>query len=248
MTLKTIKALFLICTIILVYSCGDNINDSSKRNDEWCWWVDEKTHKGEWIPVSAAGNVENGTYTLFFSNGLNSEIGKLKSGKNHDTTFTFNIQGQLIKYETFRNDSGIIYYINDGIYKDYYSDCKVRVIGQIKNHDRTNKWTWYFKNGNIDFYEIYRDSLNYHYNTKVSYYETGQIKDTFNFLNNKQYGMAKGWYQNGQVKAVSFWKDDIIDSLAIRYYENGKMQSKSFYIHGEKKEYTKWDESGKIKE
>ena len=82
------RLLIFIFFTFLLWSCNHNsIDDKEKRNENWCWWVDAKTNKGEWIPIKDETTVEKGKYTLFYSNGNLREKGKLNSGKRIDTIY-----------------------------------------------------------------------------------------------------------------------------------------------------------------
>ena len=234
----------LFFVLIAFCSCSDNINDNNKRNEGWCWWVDASTRKGEWIPINVSGNVENGTYTLFFSNGVMCEVGKLKNKINVDTTFTYDIYGKLIKYKTYFQDSSKIFYTNNGRYVNYYSNCKISDISIIKNHKISGMWISYYKNGNLEFIEIYKDSIT---TNKREYYETGQMKDSGVLINNEQFGIIKFWHPNGKLKSICKWTNGKEDGESLFYYESGKLELKSTWVDGTQTEYQAWDESGKAK-
>ena len=58
----TIKSIYILLTLltIVLYSCNKGINDSSKRNENWVWFVDKPTGQGIWIPLGGKAILENG--------------------------------------------------------------------------------------------------------------------------------------------------------------------------------------------
>ena len=76
---KTI--LFLL--LIFIYSCQDaDINDTSKRNENWLYWIDETSGRSSWGPVTAnETTLKNGSYIKFYTTGEIYQKGKLKNGK-----------------------------------------------------------------------------------------------------------------------------------------------------------------------
>ena len=53
--------------LILIYGCNADINDRDKRNENWVYWLDSKTGKSSWIPVSDQTTVKDGKYISFYS-------------------------------------------------------------------------------------------------------------------------------------------------------------------------------------
>lgn len=51
--MSLIKYFPFLLFIVFVYGCGNKgINDESKRNENWIWWVDKTTGIGTWVEVS----------------------------------------------------------------------------------------------------------------------------------------------------------------------------------------------------
>ena len=93
---------FLIISLVILYGCNSGIEDKSKRNENWCWWVDAKTGKVQWIPISTYTTVENGQYTLFYFSGVVYEKGKLVKGQKVDTVFKYDLKGAALRLYTFQ--------------------------------------------------------------------------------------------------------------------------------------------------
>jgi antitoxin component YwqK of YwqJK toxin-antitoxin module len=222
-------------------ACKDNIDDLDKRNENWCWFVDAKTGSGHWVPLGQGKWTETGRVTFFFFNGNISEIAKMKNGVRVDTTYNYDLQGKLIKYATYENGQEINYYINDGVYKDYYLKGTLSDSGLIKNHKRINAWTSFSKSGIRNWMETYHDSSN---TTLIAFYDSGQIKDSVNFYNHKQNGEMKKWFENGHLKSISNWKAGKQAGEATHYFESGKLRKKLTLIENNKISVIEYDESG----
>ena len=55
------KHLLFALFVFLFFSCNQSgINDKSKRNENWIWWVDKTTGVGEWIPAADQTTVKDG--------------------------------------------------------------------------------------------------------------------------------------------------------------------------------------------
>ncbi|MBI3518258.1 MAG: toxin-antitoxin system YwqK family antitoxin [Bacteroidetes bacterium] len=236
------KKIFSILLLFTLTNCGDSIDDQSKRNENWCWFLDEKTGKGTWFQIGNDEWKETGKVTYFFMNGNVGEISKLKNGIRCDTSYYYDLKGNLIRYTTYSNDQQNDYYLNDGLYKAYYMNGNICDSGFIKSNKRINKWTSFSKSGKIRWTENHLDSTRIIF---ICYYETGQIKDSVNFYNHLQNGEMKKWFENGNLKSISNWKDGKEIGEATHYFESGKLHKKLTWIEDKKVSVIEWDESGK---
>ncbi|MES2139881.1 MAG: hypothetical protein V4511_09225 [Bacteroidota bacterium] len=135
--MRTILTILGLLTIIF-YGCGDKgINDLSRRNENWVWFVDKKSGQGIWVPLGKNTTLENGNYTAFYFNGKIREKGKLVETKHADTTYYYDLNEKLIKYIVLIPDSSNQYYVNEGIYKAYSPKGEISVEGIVKGHKLT---------------------------------------------------------------------------------------------------------------
>ncbi|MGZ4057233.1 MAG: hypothetical protein ACXVPU_11060 [Bacteroidia bacterium] len=127
---------------IIFYSCGDKgINDLSKRNDNWVWFVDKTSGQGSWVPIGNSMTLQNGNYTAFYYNGKIREKGKIVETQHVDTIYFYDLNEKLIKYTILGTDSSIQFYVNDGLYKAYSPKGEIVEEGIVKNHHITaEKW------------------------------------------------------------------------------------------------------------
>src|ERR1700741_172018 len=74
-TFDLFPCLLLLCFIsvltIFFYNTWqeNSINNLSRRNEHWSWFVAKNTGKGSWVPVGDKMTLQSGDYTLFYSTG-----------------------------------------------------------------------------------------------------------------------------------------------------------------------------------
>jgi|GEM_PF-1736423 antitoxin component YwqK of YwqJK toxin-antitoxin module len=217
----------IIFSIFILTSCkNQDINDKSKRNANWVWWVDAKTQKGKWIPVGDQTTVTDGEYTEFYSNGSIYEHGKLIDGINADTTFNYDQQGMLAVYSFTKTGTTDTcnYFMRDGYYKAYDQQGLILEEGVVKNHQADNPWITYYENGRKEF--ECKDGVDSVW-TSINYYENGRVKDSgFEINNQRKFFICKGWYPSGQLRIQMGWKGKNADGLKTLYYEMpGQLES-----------------------
>jgi antitoxin component YwqK of YwqJK toxin-antitoxin module len=267
------KTLFSSLLLVILLSCNrDNIDDKSKRNPNWVWWVDAKTLKGEWIPVSDSTTVKNGRCTTFYFNGLKYSEGKLVNSKLVDTAYYYDLKGQPYGYRIIKPDTSFLYYFKDGHVKSYLQDGSLTQEGLIKNHTYTNQWIFYYKNGNKKFDRDYLNGTGW----EVRYYENGQMRDSgYHYGDSIDY-IFKSWYENGQIekiaswknskkdgvlkeyseeddqiqsslKEISNWKNDLEDGMALMYYKSGSISDSGYFKEGKEVGVSKrWYDNGQL--
>jgi hypothetical protein len=65
-----------------------------------------------------------------------------------------------------------------------------------------------------------------------SFYQTGELRQTFWYKNGLREDSAKWYYQEGQVFRSTPYKKDTIDGIQKQYYRNGRLKAKLGYIKG----------------
>ncbi|XOV66979.1 MAG: toxin-antitoxin system YwqK family antitoxin [Fluviicola sp.] len=278
-----IKLLALYIVLLTLSGCvndkssqdSPSIKDKTKRNENWCWFEDSNTGEAKWIGVKGNGEtVQNGKYTLFYSNGAIREKGTKRNGETVDTTRIYSHKKfELVKYyfRDHKSDSIRLRYPKDGPFKILYANLNPCEEGFAKNHLLTGVCKSYYKNGakrSISRYE--NGELNgknkfwnksgtlinnsYWKNGKQNgltliYYQNGNIKEKVYWVNGKQNGLAVLYYANSKIKEKSQWKNDKQDGLTQFYYENGKLEEECSFkdgkLHGP---FQLYHENGSIKE
>jgi hypothetical protein len=65
-----------------------------------------------------------------------------------------------------------------------------------------------------------------------SFYQTGELRQTFLYKNGLREDSAKWYYQEGQLFRSTPYKNDTIDGIQKQYYRNGRLKAKLGYIKG----------------
>ncbi|ELV7526250.1 toxin-antitoxin system YwqK family antitoxin [Flavobacterium psychrophilum] len=241
------RKLIIIFTFILIYGCHNaDINDSSKRNENWVYWIDKKTGEASWVPVTDnETTLKDGRYTRFYTSGGIYQKGKLKNGKDIDTLYFYDLKEKLIQYLLVKPDTLLHYYLRNGPYISYSQNGKIFEKGIIENHQIGDEWTKYFDNGKIDWTKKLVNGTGWNY----WYYKNGQMSDSNYHVNGKTDGEVKIWFENGQIKEISNWKEGIQDGMYQTYYENGQPKEKVNWINDKRDgKSERWYENGQKEE
>lgn len=238
------RIIYLCFLIQLLMSCNDSIDDSSKRNENWSWWVDAKSGKGEWIPNGNETTVKSGSYTKFYSNGRIYQKGKFIDGMRADTIFYYDIKGLLQFYSLRKNDTIHRYFITDGFKIQHNQLGKVIGKGLIKNHELGDKWTGYYDNGRVEFIQNLTNNIGW----VTTYYPNGNVKDSSYQDDKHKLFNVKTWYQSGKPEYVNELKLGYLNGVSKLFYENGNLKDSGTLVNGlaEGKVITRY-ENGKIK-
>jgi antitoxin component YwqK of YwqJK toxin-antitoxin module len=259
-----IYRLVLVLCCGLIFSCNtESEKNEDKRNENWCWWVDDDSGKGMWIPIKNESTVENGRYTLFYFNGNVYEKGIMQNKKKVDTTFFYNPSGKRYGYRLNLSDTDRIYYYKDGNYKIYYGNGRLNCIGIVANHREGDQWKAFYKNGKLFSEKNLKNGVGYvreYFNNGKKkalvfcdrslpkdlyvqqWYENGQLKYNCELNNGKCHGIVKMYYENGNTESIEFMQDGVLQGEAVVAYANGKtkaiLQYKDGKMNGLQKGYT----------
>lgn len=242
--MRNVMTMFLLSIFFLGCDNSADINDSTKRNENWCWFVDKNTGKGEWVPIGDETTLEDGDYTLFFCNGAIRKKGKLKDQKDCDTMYYYDLKEVLIS-KIFQDENGKLQEIMpNGKYKGYYATCELSVEGEFIDNKQVGKRTEYYKNGNIKAQSEVIDGVTWY----TTYNEQGQILDSVITINGKLNGLAKYWYPNGQLEAIRYFKDDLRHGDFIFYHNNGQLkQTIKFFNDIPEDTVRDWYDNGQLR-
>jgi antitoxin component YwqK of YwqJK toxin-antitoxin module len=239
-----IYLLFAIYIFVLLGCNTSDFNDRTKRNENWAWWEDAKTGRTKWLQLgNKSSNIKHaGKYTLFYSNGNVREVGKNNSGVLFDTTFFYDINGELRSYQIQPQES--YYFIRDGAIKIHHPNGKIWSEGIIENHSFGDKWIKYYQNGNIEFVNNFVQDTGW----IVNYYESGQIQDSIYHSKGSHDLSIKSWYENGQLKQSNEFNNKGFNGTCLNYYENGQLKDSGLLVNGKREKIGyEWFENGVIK-
>ena len=236
--------LILLITLSIFGSCNHaDINDASKRNENWVWFVDKITKVGKWVPVANETTVKTGDYITFYYNGKVYSRGRLRDKKEVDTTYFYDNEGGIIKYIVHAADTSWNYATN-GRYKSYFRTGEIKEDGVVENHKLGNHWIWYYKNGAVSEKKLLVENTGW----KMNYYESGGIKDSAHYTNGIQDGLTFTWFENGQLQQVCNWEMYILNGRALHYYANGNRETTCNWINGQPTgPDSGWYDDGKVK-
>ena len=237
----------IIIVLITFFGCQNaDINDLSKRNENWVYWIDKTNGKASWIP--AKGNettLKDGIYTRFYNTGSIYQKGKLKDGKDIDTIYFYDLNEKIIQYLIVKPDTLIHYYLKNGPYISYSQNGNVFEKGIVQNHKIGDEWTAYFDNGKIEWTKKLVNGTGWNY----WYYRNGQISDQNYHVKNKTNGEVKTWFENGQIKEISNWKEGLQHGIYEIYHENGQPKERVNWINDKRDgKFVRWYKSGQKEE
>ena len=118
-------------------------------------------------------------------------------------------------------------------YKGEGSNEVVIVRISYFENGETSKWTNYYRNGQIEVEENYKDGKVD--GKQTSYFENGQIKEEVNFKDGILNGNITQYYQNGQLESEVNFKDNKKNGKLIHYSETGEITLEGNFIMGDGK-------------
>ena len=77
--------------------------------------------------------------------------------------------------------------------------------------------------------------------TKLEYYDNGNVLSQIHYLDGKRDGSFRHWYKNGQLMNEGFYKNGKMIGTFISYYENGQIQNHGNYKYTESGVYSRKD-------
>jgi antitoxin component YwqK of YwqJK toxin-antitoxin module len=242
--------LVILCT--LGCSSPDSLDDKSKRNEKWAWFVDQKTGAGEWVELSDRSTIDEGDYVLFYSNGNRRQAGKLKNGVDCDTVYRFDIDGQPQWKYIRLPDSTVLSIWPDGPFKTHYPSCELEVEGKRLNNALVDTCINYYKSGKVSTYSIQRKDTvwreDFHENGVVhhrgmtvnhlsegadtSWYPNGNLKEVWFYSNGKEHGESRLYYPSGALRHTNNYLNGKMEGLSTSYYENGQEAIIQNFVNG----------------
>jgi len=77
--------------------------------------------------------------------------------------------------------------------------------------------------------------------TKLEYYDNGQVLSQIHYLDGKRDGSCRHWYKNGQLMNEGFYKNGKMIGDWMSYHENGQLESHGAYKYTESGVYSRKD-------
>jgi antitoxin component YwqK of YwqJK toxin-antitoxin module len=186
--------------------------------------------------------LKEGKWRTYFPNGTLQSESIYKNGEKNGLSKTYDKKGKLIDIQKMAGDS--IAGNSDKIviiemYKAYYPDGKLKLLGGIDNGLKSGIFREYDKSGAIINGFIYKlDTLiaegiilgNGIYEGEWKYfYPDYTLKSTGSFVAGKKEGKWVYYYPNGRKEQEGVFKDDLLKGSWTWYYPNGGIKRKEFY-------------------
>ena len=180
---------------------------------------------------------KTGVWRTFHPNGtIESEIG-YENGKKSGLAKTYNKKGKLIDLRRMDGDTLAGHkdeLVIIDLYKAFYEDGKIKLIGGINNGLKNGIFREYDKEGEII------NGYIYDYDTLIA---EGMISAAGIYQ-----GEWRHYYKIGKLAAEGNYIDSKKDGKWIYYYANGKKEQEGKYVENELKGEWKWYyQNGQIK-
>ena len=194
--------------------------------------------------------IASGIYREYFKTGeLNCEI-EFIDGLMHGEFNTYSIDGtleedtdiyfngRLIDYDEydekeFDDGSKIKYYFLEGklVFEIIYKPNGIKIEYYIKDDKPYYLATSYYKNGNLKsiFYYSSKGILD---GIVKSYYDTGELREEYNYIRGILEGEFTIYYKNGYPKYKSNFLNGKLNGLKQKYSDNGKLIYEKSYSNG----------------
>lgn len=180
--------------------------------------------------LQAKGVVKDGTiigkYETWYKNGKPDEEHEYdENGKGNGIAREYDEDGKLYYEAEIRKDIIVNYKWIDKSgkvlkeakeekgelnYLFYYPEGMLRGEGLLKKGEKTGKWKYYDRMGNLVTEEVF---------------ENGKAKEITDF------------FKSGKVESITRYKDGEKDGLFESYFYNGKTHTKGWYVKGESQGY-----------
>ena len=77
--------------------------------------------------------------------------------------------------------------------------------------------------------------------TKIEYWDNGQVLSQIHYLNGKRDGSCRHWYKDGQLMNEGFYKNGKMTGPWMSYHENGQLESHGSYKYTKSERYSRKD-------
>lgn len=243
---------------ISFYENGNKKSEGFYKNDEpagyWNYYYESGNLKMRGV---LRGNTNYGLWRFYYENGNVSMEGEIYNGKR-EGKWNFYFENGLLKSTgdfTYGEKTGIWnhYYEDEsikaqafykgevGLYREFYSNGKIKMEGFNLNGKSDSLWTYYYDNG------IKQAEGNYQGGQRngvwTFYHENGNISAKGTYEKGEKYGKWTYFHENGKVssegeeregKKEGYWKiyDNQGQFKGEGIFQNGSGDYKEYYDNG----------------
>jgi len=179
---------------------------------------------------------KTGTWRDYYANGKIKSETEFKEGQMNGLTKSFNLKGKLVEIATMTSDTSMA--PNDVVlielYKEYYEDGRVKLIGGLNNGMKNGIFRSYDEAGNLLNGFIYeKDTMtsegmilfNGTYSGSwLNFYKSGKKRSQGVYTNGIKEGLWTYFYENGKKEQEGNYKNDTPIGVWTWYYPNGKLK------------------------
>ncbi len=123
-------------------------------------------------------------------------------------------------------------YIKDGVYakvRIYYSNKKIKTLGEYCSKKRCGTWEYFDPLGNIVIRENYQNDI---LNGDYFVFLDGVLSDFYNYQNGKKNGLSKSFFSTGEVRVIKNYLNDKLHGEYEVFSKQGKLIEKFNYVNG----------------
>jgi antitoxin component YwqK of YwqJK toxin-antitoxin module len=130
------------------------------------------------------------------------------------------------------------------MYKEYYTNGKIKMEGSIINGKSDSLWRYYYENGALKGEGLEKDGLKT--GKWTFYHENGAVLSEGTYAHGTTNGIWKYYHPNGTISSEGEEKEGEKEGYWKLYYENATLKGEATYLNGNG-EYKEYYESGKLK-
>ncbi|MCG8576249.1 MAG: hypothetical protein MI810_15270 [Flavobacteriales bacterium] len=202
---------------------------------------------------------KTGIWREYFPDGSIKSEGVYKEGEKNGVFKEYNKKGKLVDIKKMKDDTTSMNpedIVLIKLYKEYYRDGKVKLIGGYSNGMKSGIFREYSQAGElINGYLYEKDTMvaegivrfdgNYEGEWK-HYYKSGELKASGIYEDGVKSGKWTYYYKNGKKEQEGKFKENQLYGEWIWYYASGQRRRTEYYNRKEKLEgtVTEWDSLG----
>ena len=182
---------------------------------------------------------KDGLHYVSYSSACRQAIGELFTGVHlvYEPNVTKTVQKMIIEKHTY--EAGVLLkserssfcgdVISEGLFESKCEDDHVK--GTVKNNKLEGTWLRLNKNGNMSQRTTFRNGKELN-QTRLTYYENGQLKETGNYQDGKQDGLWEFYRENGNIRERVTYRNDLMHGTHETFYDSGEINWKRNYKDG----------------
>tara|TARA_B100001057_G_scaffold172715_1_gene173446 strand:- start:196 stop:1155 length:960 start_codon:yes stop_codon:yes gene_type:complete len=171
--------------------------------------------------------VFNGPYISYFDNGMVEYKTVYNNGKFDGEQVDYYRNGNLKEIKRLKYFPDLDNSLTIGDLKKYYENGNIELevtynmTKDLKSTSPIGYFKTFHRNGNLESSVFYDYETRKRDGKEEEYYDNGQLKKVFNWIQGEVTGNFTEYYKNGSIKEKGFYKNNRKDGRSIYYFENG---------------------------